>query len=194
MRHAGHIFNVSSVGGVVATPAWSTYCATKSALETFTDALARELWLFGVRVFTVAPGYFPTEIFHKHPAFVKDGASADQAKENPSTVYTDPETQGFNSMNWIPRYSEAHGLVGDPQKLAERVYEVVTGVGLAAEVMSKYADKGWTRILCGTDSGQLQLTRLEDIVGNIKAYEPIWTSTDRQRVGLTEGLTTHASL
>jgi NAD(P)-dependent dehydrogenase (short-subunit alcohol dehydrogenase family) len=176
-RRSGHIFNVTSIGAATFSPAWGTYCASKVALEAFSDTLAKELSLFGVRVYVLMPGYFPTEIFRKHPAFVADG-SANVTRAPASTVYTDRATQGFDSMNWLPRNSEAHGWIGDPQKLSMRVHEIVVGTGLAKEIMDKYAEKGWIRILCGTECGEAVLNKYKDTLENIEAYEPIWRSTD----------------
>lgn len=174
-RRTGHIFNVSSVAAGLFPPGWGGYNASKAALDAYTDTLAKEVALFGVKVFILMPGYFPTKIFRTHPAYVEDGKAA---PKTPTTAYTDRETQGYDSMNWLPRQSEAMGLIGDPEKLAARVYEIVTGVGMAAQVMERYAQTGWIRVLCGTDCGQIVLKKTEDTVANIKAYESIWKSTD----------------
>ena len=49
------IINVTSVNGQIAYPGLSVYCASKFALEGFTDSLAMELAKFGVRVIKVRP-------------------------------------------------------------------------------------------------------------------------------------------
>ncbi len=51
----GRIINVSSVAGKLATPYMSPYCASKFALEGFSDSLRRELKPFGVKVILVEP-------------------------------------------------------------------------------------------------------------------------------------------
>lgn len=180
-RRTGHIFNVSSVGAVSCAPSWGAYCASKSALESFSDALASELTLFNVRVFILSPGYFPTNIFRTHPAYIEDGGTKEASAAQVTTVYTDRATQGYDSMNWLPRYSESTGLVGEPEKLAARVFEITAGVGFAKKVMDERGKAGWTRVLCGTDCGSIVLKKLEDTVENIKAFEPIWRSTDAPR-------------
>ncbi len=59
-RRAGHIFNVSSVAGVIGFPGGGLYSASKFALEGLTEALAAELAAFGIRVTLVEPGGFRT--------------------------------------------------------------------------------------------------------------------------------------
>jgi NAD(P)-dependent dehydrogenase (short-subunit alcohol dehydrogenase family) len=58
----GTIINVSSLGGEVSTPYLGVYCASKHALEAICDALHYELHPFGIRVVSIQPGGFETEI------------------------------------------------------------------------------------------------------------------------------------
>lgn len=64
-RRAGHIINMSSVAGLVATPTYSIYAASKFAVRGFTDALRREVEVYGVYVSGVYPGGVATE-FSSH--------------------------------------------------------------------------------------------------------------------------------
>lgn len=57
----GRIINVSSVGGVGATPYGAWYHATKFALEGYSTALRQELDPFGVDVVVIRPGGTKTE-------------------------------------------------------------------------------------------------------------------------------------
>ncbi len=57
--------NIGSILGIVALPVHGAYAATKMALEAFTDALRREMSLFGVRVAMVNPGAITTNIVEK---------------------------------------------------------------------------------------------------------------------------------
>jgi NAD(P)-dependent dehydrogenase (short-subunit alcohol dehydrogenase family) len=59
-RRSGAIVQLSSFGGQVAYPGFSAYCATKYALEGFSDALAAEVAPHGIRVLIVEPGSFRT--------------------------------------------------------------------------------------------------------------------------------------
>lgn len=55
-RRAGTVINMSSSGGVAALPFAALYCATKFALEGYTEALRHELRPFSVAAVVVAPG------------------------------------------------------------------------------------------------------------------------------------------
>jgi len=68
MRAAGHgrIVMVSSVGGRIAAPGNSAYCASKFALEGFGEALAQEVALLGLQVVLVEPGFVETELLGRN--------------------------------------------------------------------------------------------------------------------------------
>jgi NAD(P)-dependent dehydrogenase (short-subunit alcohol dehydrogenase family) len=57
---SGHILQVTSAGGLVTAPERAVYCASKWALEGFTETLAEEVKPFGIRVTIVEPGYYAT--------------------------------------------------------------------------------------------------------------------------------------
>jgi NAD(P)-dependent dehydrogenase (short-subunit alcohol dehydrogenase family) len=62
-RRSGVIVNVTSIAGVIAMPNQIAYSASKWALECAGEALAHEVWRFGVRVINVEPGVVMTKIF-----------------------------------------------------------------------------------------------------------------------------------
>lgn len=57
---SGAIVQMSSFGGQVAYPGFSAYCATKFALEGYSEALLPEVAPFGIKVLIVEPGAFRT--------------------------------------------------------------------------------------------------------------------------------------
>uniref|UniRef100_A0A8C4SF39 Dehydrogenase/reductase (SDR family) member 9 n=2 Tax=Erpetoichthys calabaricus TaxID=27687 RepID=A0A8C4SF39_ERPCA len=57
----GRIVNMSSMCARVSTPA-APYCATKSAVESFTDSLRKNMAYFGIKVSCIEPGFFKTSI------------------------------------------------------------------------------------------------------------------------------------
>jgi NAD(P)-dependent dehydrogenase (short-subunit alcohol dehydrogenase family) len=59
-RRRGAIVMMSSMGGQLAYPGFSAYCATKFALEGLSEALAGEVAPLGIQVLVVEPGAFRT--------------------------------------------------------------------------------------------------------------------------------------
>ncbi len=60
---SGHIINIASVAGKIATPKSTVYSATKFAVIGFSNALRLELKPFGIDVTTVNPGPVNTSFF-----------------------------------------------------------------------------------------------------------------------------------
>jgi 3-oxoacyl-[acyl-carrier protein] reductase len=61
-RGSGSVVNISSVNGVRGHAGVAVYSATKAALDGMTRSLARELGPRNIRVNSVAPGYFESEM------------------------------------------------------------------------------------------------------------------------------------
>lgn len=61
----GRIVNISSVSGERAIPMVGPYSISKFGVEALTEALRRELMLYGIDVIAVAPGPVKTEIWDK---------------------------------------------------------------------------------------------------------------------------------
>jgi NAD(P)-dependent dehydrogenase (short-subunit alcohol dehydrogenase family) len=58
---SGHIVQVSSTAGLFTGPNVGVYCASKFALEAFSEALAFEVEPFGIHVTLIEPGLFGTD-------------------------------------------------------------------------------------------------------------------------------------
>jgi short-subunit dehydrogenase len=66
-QRSGHIINMASMAGMIATPTYSVYAAGKFAVRGFSEALRREVRPFGVYVSAVFPGGVDTEFAaHAH--------------------------------------------------------------------------------------------------------------------------------
>lgn len=61
-RRAGRIINIGSLAGVIPLPFVGAYCASKHALDSYSESLYYELRPFGIGVSVVEPGYFDTGI------------------------------------------------------------------------------------------------------------------------------------
>ena len=64
---SGCIVNVSSVHAIRGHAGVAVYSATKAALDGLTRSLARELGPRQIRVNSVAPGYFESDMVKRHP-------------------------------------------------------------------------------------------------------------------------------
>ncbi|WP_395335809.1 SDR family NAD(P)-dependent oxidoreductase [Novosphingobium sp. BL-8H] len=104
-RRAGHILNVSSVGGRVGTPGLSAYQAAKWAVGGFTEVLRGEVAPLGIRIVSLEPGGMRTDW-----ADIAGNAAA-------STVLPDyADTVGATRAR-IRAY--AGNEVGDPARIAQ---------------------------------------------------------------------------
>lgn len=63
-KAGGVILNISSISSARGYKGLATYSFTKGGLDAFTRALARELGPVGIRVNSIAPGYYETEMSH----------------------------------------------------------------------------------------------------------------------------------
>ncbi len=64
-RRSGHIINMISIAGLIASPLISSYSASKFGARAFTDALRREITPLGIKVSGIYPGPATTE-FGQH--------------------------------------------------------------------------------------------------------------------------------
>jgi short-subunit dehydrogenase len=73
----GHIINISSVGGRVTFPLYSSYHATKWAVEGFSESIHYELREFNIKVKLVEPGPIRTDFYERSMELVtKPGLTA----------------------------------------------------------------------------------------------------------------------
>ena len=77
-RETGCIVNITSAVGLQATPNQIAYSASKWALECLGEALAHEVYRFGVRVVNVEPGVIMTNILEN---------SAEQTRYDKTSPY-----------------------------------------------------------------------------------------------------------
>lgn len=95
-QRAGHIVSVASVAGRISLPLYTLYCATKWAVEGFTEALSYEARHFGIKVRIIEPGPIATD-FMTRSLDVADGPARAAYAEFESRVmeqltleFTDP--------------------------------------------------------------------------------------------------------
>jgi len=109
--HAGKIINISSVSGKRAFPFVAPYTASKFALEGYSDALRRELLIYGIDVILIEPGPIKTAIWDKVP------------KENQNPF------QGSDYDNMLKKFYRVtmkNGKYGlDAKVISERIYKII---------------------------------------------------------------------
>jgi NAD(P)-dependent dehydrogenase (short-subunit alcohol dehydrogenase family) len=116
----GRIVMISSISGKTAFPFGGAYAASKFGLEGLSEALRRELMIFGVDVIVVAPGNVATPIWDKSAA-----ASAGQFANSPYAP----------ALASAKRYALETGKKGLPP---ERVGEVVKTALTSARPKTRY--------------------------------------------------------
>jgi NADP-dependent 3-hydroxy acid dehydrogenase YdfG len=98
-QRAGHILNLSSIGGLIASPGLGYYGSTKFAVEALSESLAAELAPLGVRVTIIEPGPFRTDFLGRSSVVAKariadyDGTAGNMRKyfaENDGKQKGDP--------------------------------------------------------------------------------------------------------
>lgn len=103
-QKSGHVFNISSIGGFTgAFPGFGIYCATKFAVQGFSESLATEVKPFGVHVTVVSPGYFRTSFLDASLGL----------PEHPIDAYQNVRTSQDTHQN-----SYNGNQQGDPEKAA----------------------------------------------------------------------------
>jgi len=61
-QQRGRVINVASVAGLISSPAMSAYSISKYGVEAYSDALRRELYVFGVKVVLIEPAFMATPL------------------------------------------------------------------------------------------------------------------------------------
>jgi short-subunit dehydrogenase len=103
---------MSSVGGKQAAPFLGPYSASKFALEGLSEALRRELIIYGVDVIIIAPGAIATPIWDK--------ADALDVARYANTPYA-------KSLDTVKRYMLDLGRKGlAPERIGETVWTALT--------------------------------------------------------------------
>jgi NAD(P)-dependent dehydrogenase (short-subunit alcohol dehydrogenase family) len=73
-KRDSRVVNITSVAGFICPPSGSVYCASKYALESFSDCLRREMFVWGLHVSIIEPGIMRTPIIQKHTQNVREVA------------------------------------------------------------------------------------------------------------------------
>lgn len=150
-RRAGHIINITSMGGTITMPGIAYYCGSKFALEGISDTLAKELLPFDIFVTAVAPGSFRTDwagrSMRRTPRSIADyDASFDPVRK--------------------AREEKSGKQLGDPQKAAKAILQIIASPAPPAH------------LLLGSDALKLVRDNLASRADQIAQWEALTLSTD----------------
>ena len=150
-RRSGHIFNLSSIGGLIGSPGWGFYNATKFAVEGFSEALAEEVKPLGVHVTVVEPGPFRTDFL---------GRSSKLARRQ----LPDYATTAGKAREYLKTQSGKQP--GDPQKAVEAI------------ITAANSPKPPLHLILGRVALTRFRHKLSDWHEEIAAWESVTTSAD----------------
>jgi len=148
----GVIQQITSIGGQIGVPLYSTYCASKWAVEGFTETLSKEVkpeW--GIKFTCIEPGGFRTEWAGGNMIFNKP--------EN--------KCKAYDHLDAEANAKKRHGTqVGDPRRGAQAMFDLA----LQAEPP--------LRIVLGSDAFAAIEGKLKTYGENVEKGKKISLSTD----------------
>jgi len=150
-RRAGHIINITSMGGFITMPGIAYYCGSKFALEGISDVLGKELKPFNIAVTAVAPGSFRT-----------DWAGRSMVRTPRNIADYDSIFDPIRKMR-----EEKNGKqLGNPVKAALAILALIA------------SDRPPAHLLLGSDALALVRGKLTQYAAEIDAWEEVTRSTD----------------
>ena len=150
-RRAGHIINITSMGGIITFPGIAYYHASKFALEGLSESLGKEVKGFGIAVTAVEPGGFRT-----------DWAGRSMVRAERSIADYDAVFDPLRKA----RQERSGKQVGDPAKAARAMLTLVQSENPPAH------------LLLGSDALSLVREKIASLKAEIDAWEKITLSTD----------------
>jgi NAD(P)-dependent dehydrogenase (short-subunit alcohol dehydrogenase family) len=145
-RGTGAIVQMSSMGGRFTFPGVSAYSATKFALEGWSEALAKEVDRFGIRVLIVEPGAFRTSFNGPGALLVSEPIAAYDEQIEPLRTGM-PEDDGRQP--------------GDPAKAAAAILQALA------------ADEPPLRLALGNDAVDAISGALDEAKAELTAWERV---------------------
>lgn len=148
---SGHIVNLSSTAGFVGFGGSSLYCGAKFALEGTSEALAKEVESFGIKVTLIEPGAFRTNFNGRSLAVAQQSIDA----------YAPVSSA---SLQWFKQMDGQQP--GDPTKAAQAIIQAVESPNPPM------------RLALGTDAISLIQEKLESVKTDLDAWQQVTVSTD----------------
>lgn len=152
-RRAGHILNITSMGGSITMPGIAYYCGSKFALEGISDTLSKELQPFNIFVTAVAPGSFRTDW-------------AGRSMQRTARSIAD-YNESFDPVRKA-REDKNGKQLGDPQRAAQAMLQIIDSATPPAH------------LLLGSDALALVREKLQRANSEIDQWEALTRSTDHR--------------
>jgi len=150
-QRAGHVFNLSSIGGALGFEASSVYCASKFAVEGLSASVALEVARFGIKLTVVEPGFFRTD-------FLDDSSIRYGDRTLDSYRDAGPARDHYEGYN--------HRQAGDPAKLG------------AALVQLADMPEPPKQFVAGSDALSIVGEALQGRLDEMRAFADLSRSTD----------------
>jgi NAD(P)-dependent dehydrogenase (short-subunit alcohol dehydrogenase family) len=160
-KGTGTIVNISSLAGFYGAPAATAYSASKFALSGFSEALATEVGVFGIRVLLVEPGSFRTNL-----------VSNLVVPERKISDYDGTPARGLVDFQHTSNGQQP----GDPVKGGKRIVDVATDA--AGDVLAEKGKGEVLRVLLGSDCFGIAKQKLKAMGEQLDMIEEIAKSTD----------------
>ncbi|MGN1390315.1 MAG: SDR family NAD(P)-dependent oxidoreductase [Bulleidia sp.] len=149
--HSGMIVNVSSIGGVRGALGNGYYSAAKGALELASEALAKEVSDFGIRVILIEPGALRTGFYDER------------------MMQTDHELDAYDAIGAKYRKEKIpcrHDQIGSPAKAGEIIRETVQ------------RDDAPFRLLIGSDAAAAAEQAYEQRLQELRKWKSVSVQSD----------------
>ena len=149
----GVIQQVTSIGGQLGFPLFNTYCASKWAVEGFTEALSKEVkpeW--NIKFTCIEPGAFRTDWAGRSMEFPEEDRKMKDVYDH---LQAEKSMESVNGKQ-----------AGDPKKGAKAMYEFAV------------MDDPPLRVVIGKDAYRQILEKLKVYEENYRKYEKISTDMD----------------
>jgi NAD(P)-dependent dehydrogenase (short-subunit alcohol dehydrogenase family) len=150
-RHAGHILNITSMGGIITLPGLSYYHGSKFALEGISESLGKEVKDLGIKVTAIEPGGFRT-----------DWAGRSMVRAERSIGDYDAIIEPIRKR----RLEMSGWQVGDPNKAAQAMLKVALSADPPAH------------LLLGSDAARLVEEKMKSLQAEFDAWKSVTLSTD----------------
>lgn len=151
-QRSGHIVNTSSIAGLTGFDGSSLYCATKFALEGWSESLGLELAPFGIKTTLVEPGRFRTDFLDSSSVSHGDLEIVDYAD------YAAKRKPKLDAGN--------HAQAGDPVKLGRAI------------VTLAHSARPPVRFAAGAEAWGVVTERVKRVMVEAEAWRDLTLSTD----------------